>query len=95
MKSVNPPNLGKYNSFSDFLTGNHTMFASDSEVSDIEGAEWEQEEEKRGTKKQMSLRLHEVGPRMTLRLYKIEEAVLTGSVVYNRIVKKSKTEIEK
>jgi ribosome biogenesis protein SSF1/2 len=43
----------------------------------------------------MSLRLHEVGPRITFRLYKIEEAVLTGNVVYNRIVKKSKTEMEK
>jgi hypothetical protein len=32
---------------------------------------------------------------MTLRLYKIEEAVLTGNVVYNRNVKKSVNEMEK
>ena len=31
---------------------------------------------------------------MKLRLYKIEEGVLTGNVIYNRIVKKTVTEIE-
>lgn len=35
----------------------------------------------------MSIRLHEVGPRLTLKLYKIEEGFLNGTVVYNRIGK--------
>lgn len=43
----------------------------------------------------MSIRLHEVGPRLTLRLYKIEEGFLNGTVVYNRVVQKSTKAMEK
>lgn len=38
----------------------------------------------------MSVRLHEVGPRLTLKLYKIEEGFLNGTVLYNRVVSKTK-----
>lgn len=33
----------------------------------------------------MSIRLHEVGPRLELKLYKIEEGFMQGNVVYNRV----------
>lgn len=32
---------------------------------------------------------------MKLRLYKIEEGLLTGNVIYNRVVKKNEDEVEK
>lgn len=42
----------------------------------------------------MSIKLEEIGPRLKLRLYKIEEGLLRGNVVYNRRVVKTATEIE-
>lgn len=33
----------------------------------------------------MSIRLHEVGPRLELKLYKIEEGFMQGNVIYNRV----------
>jgi hypothetical protein len=44
IKAKNMPNLSTYQSFNDFLTNNNSMFQSDTEVSDIEGAELEIEE---------------------------------------------------
>ena len=40
----------------------------------------------------MKIRLHEIGPRMTLRLHKIEDGFLKGNILYNRVVKKSEKE---
>lgn len=36
----------------------------------------------------------EIGPRLKLRLYKMEEGLLKGNVIYNRIVVKKGEEIE-
>lgn len=40
------------------------------------------------------MKLAEIGPRMKLRLYKIEEGILSGNVIYNRVVQKTAAEIE-
>ncbi|CAD8191193.1 unnamed protein product [Paramecium octaurelia] len=92
IKANKLPNLSKYNSFSDFLQNNHQMFASDTEQSDLEELEIENKQHK---KQQMSVRLHEVGPRLELKLYKIEEGFMQGNVVYNRVVSKTNKAIEK
>lgn len=42
----------------------------------------------------MAIKLHEIGPRLRLRLVKIEEGVCRGNVVYHAYVKKSKKEIK-
>ena len=42
----------------------------------------------------MALKLHELGPRLKLKLVKIEEGVCRGNVVYHSYVKKSKKEIK-
>ena len=42
----------------------------------------------------MAIKLHEIGPRLKLRLVKIEEGVCRGNVVYHAFVKKSKKEIK-
>lgn len=38
--------------------------------------------------------LFEVGPRITMELYKIEEGILEGEILYNKYVQKSEEEIE-
>jgi ribosome biogenesis protein SSF1/2 len=42
----------------------------------------------------VALKLHELGPRLKLKLVKIEEGVCRGNVVYHSYVKKSKKEIK-
>lgn len=42
----------------------------------------------------MALKLHELGPRLKLKLVKIEEGVCRGNVVYHSYVNKSKGEIK-
>jgi len=42
----------------------------------------------------VSIKLHELGPRLRLKLVKIEEGVCRGNVVYHSYVKKSKKEIK-
>ncbi|CAH8573925.1 unnamed protein product [Heterobilharzia americana] len=46
-----------------------------------------------GTAKKATLRLTEIGPRLTLNLIKIEEGVNTGTVLYHRWQKRSVTEL--
>lgn len=40
--------------------------------------------------KKVSLRLVEIGPRITMKLHKIEESICCGNVLFHAIVKKSK-----
>lgn len=42
----------------------------------------------------VALKLHELGPRLKLKLIKIEEGVCRGNVVFHSYVKKSKKEIK-
>jgi len=81
-KSV--PNLGKYESVEQFLNG---MSGSESEFDDSS----EVTNPKSG--RQMKVRLTELGPRMNLRLVKIEEGLSGGAVLYHSY--KNKTEEEK
>lgn len=54
IKASKMPNLAGYQNFSDFLTKGHQMFNSDTEASDIEGAELEMEQVLQGdTKKKV------------------------------------------
>jgi len=42
----------------------------------------------------VALKLHELGPRMKLRLMKIEEGFCRGNVVFHSIIKLSKGEVK-
>lgn len=42
----------------------------------------------------MSLKLHELGPRLRLKLVKIEEGLCRGNVTWHAFIKKSKKEIK-
>jgi ribosome biogenesis protein SSF1/2 len=41
------------------------------------------------------LRLHELGPRLKLKLVKIEEGICRGNVVFHDYIKKTPAEIKK
>ncbi len=44
---------------------------------------------------QVALRLHELGPRLKLKLIKIEEGLCRGNVVYHDHIKKSPADVKK
>ena len=46
----------------------------------------------RGSVEKRAVKLHELGPRMTLRLVKVEEGICEGKVMWNNYVSKSKAE---
>jgi ribosome biogenesis protein SSF1/2 len=73
------PNLNKFNSIGEWIDGEGN--ASESEYEDAQVPE---------DSRKVSLRLVELGPRLTLKLHKIEESICTGNVMFHAIVKKSK-----
>jgi len=79
------PNMGKYETIEQFMEG---MSGSESE---LEGTSAEVNNPKTG--RTMNIRLTEIGPRMSIRLVKIEEGLGGGSVLYHKY--KNKTEEEK
>jgi ribosome biogenesis protein SSF1/2 len=74
------PNLNKFNSVNEWIEegGN----GSESEYEDAEINE--------DSQKKVSLRLVEIGPRLSFTLHKVEEGVSSGNVLFHAIVKKSK-----
>ena len=46
----------------------------------------------RGSVEKRAVKLHEIGPRITLRLVKVEEGICEGKVMWNNFVSKSKAE---
>lgn len=73
------PNLNKFNSVSEWI-GNDGN-ASESEYEDAEVPD---------EARKVSLRLVELGPRITMTLHKIEESICTGNVLFHAVVKKTK-----
>ncbi|XP_042859666.1 suppressor of SWI4 1 homolog [Penaeus japonicus] len=95
------PNLSKFSDISEFLTKSGMMSESEAEddpanevtVNESKGAG----EETKASKKS-SVRLTELGPRLSVELWKIEEGLMDGLVLYHRIIKKTpeeKLELEK
>ena len=73
------PNLNKFNSINEWIEGDGN--ASESEYEDAEIPD---------ESRKVSLRLVEIGPRITMTLHKIEESICTGNVLFHAVVKKSK-----
>ncbi|KAL4499731.1 hypothetical protein ABPG72_017271 [Tetrahymena utriculariae] len=95
------PNLSKFNSFADFIQNKKAVggFASESDADELPDSKIDIQQKsyisgKDSFKKQYNIKLHEIGPRLKLRLYKIEEGLLRGNVVYNRRVLKTAEEVE-
>jgi ribosome biogenesis protein SSF1/2 len=88
------PNLAEVKDLSQYFAGN-VGYVSESDVDNLPNSKLQVEESsKQGkvTKKKVSLRLFEIGPRMTLKLVKIEEGFLGGEVFYHRYRKKTHKE---
>lgn len=83
------PDMSKFEDISDFVLKSHMM--SDSEFEDEESHVILSESMKKGNVEsgQSSIRLYELGPRVTFELYKIESELLTGEVLYHKEIIKS------
>jgi ribosome biogenesis protein SSF1/2 len=90
------PNLARYDDIADFIYSRGGGYSSESEVDDIPESKIVLPEDFQDKKKNtnVALKLHELGPRLKLKLVKIEEGVCRGNVVYHSYVKKSKKEIK-
>ncbi|XP_055524440.1 protein Peter pan [Wyeomyia smithii] len=90
----NIPNMAKFNDIADYIEKGYLL--SDSEFDDNETHVVLPQNLRRGNlaDNKSSLRLYEIGPRITMRLMKIEEDLLTGEVLYHDYIEKSVVEIE-
>ncbi len=92
------PNLSRYDDVAEFLArGGAGAVTSDSEAENEEEASkvtLTQPVSSRGNapSQQSSVRLAELGPRMTLDLVKIEEGLLEGEILYHKLVEKTEEE---
>lgn len=88
------PDLSKYEDISDFMLKPGQLSDSEFEGEQVE-LELPQDFGGRGKKKgqKTKIRLVEIGPRMTLKLVKIEEGINEGEVLHHAFVKKTTKEI--
>uniref|UniRef100_A0A182JVW6 Brix domain-containing protein n=1 Tax=Anopheles christyi TaxID=43041 RepID=A0A182JVW6_9DIPT len=90
----NIPDLGKFEDIADFVEKGHLL--SESEADDEDARVVLAQNLKCGNfaENQSSLRLHEIGPRITMRLMKIEDDLMTGEVLYHDYIEKNPIEVE-
>ncbi|XP_065095739.1 protein Peter pan [Ochlerotatus camptorhynchus] len=90
----NIPNMSKFDDIADFVEKGHLL--SDSEFDDEETHVMLPQNLRRGNlaDNKSALRLHEIGPRVTMRLMKVEEDLLTGEVLYHDYIQKNAVEVE-
>jgi ribosome biogenesis protein SSF1/2 len=90
------PNLSRYNDIADYIFSKGGGYSSESEVDDLPGSKIVLPEDFQDKKKNtnVAIKLHELGPRLKLKLIKIEEGICRGNVVFHSYVKKSKGEIK-
>lgn len=89
------PDMSKLEDISDFITKSQAL--SDSEFDDEDTHVELSQPLKRGNVDagQSAIRLHELGPRITFELFKIESDLMTGEVLYHKEVVKTADEILK
>lgn len=91
------PNLGTLNDISDLIEGGAYLSESEGEEAEDSKVTLPQRMSGRGNMKsnQSSIKLTEMGPRLSLELIKIEEGVSSGEVLYHKYVEKTETEKKK
>ena len=101
------PNLAKYNDIAEYILKNQSKsgaggdslgaYSSESEIDDLPGSKIvlpdDYQDKKKDTK--VAIRLHELGPRLKMRLIKIEEGLCRGNVVFHALKRKTPAEIRK
>lgn len=90
------PNLSRCSDISDFIlqTGN----ASDTEGEEDEASQVVLPQDLHSgnmANNKSAVHLHEIGPRLTMQLMKVEDGVMTGEVLFNETVVKTDEEIER
>ncbi|KAG4066891.1 hypothetical protein HA402_008993 [Bradysia odoriphaga] len=87
------PNLGKCEDIADFLTS----VATDSEYEDDDDGHvvLPQTLKSRGNveNNKSEIKLHEIGPRLTIELVKVEDGLFTGEILYHKQVVKTEEEL--
>ena len=93
------PKLGELQDVSEYLDGGAGLAAmSDSEAEDEDNQlDLPQMNTKRGLDRtqKSALKLTEIGPRLTLELFKVEKDVCEGDILYHKFVQKSAEEAKK
>nr|CCA18824.1 SWI4 1 putative [Albugo laibachii Nc14] len=84
------PNLAKLNDISDFILGAQGGATSESEVDEATHITMTHERGNQETKS--AIRLAEIGPRLTLKLTKVEREVCEGDILYHAFVSKTPEE---
>mmetsp|Transcript_34876 Transcript_34876/g.91792 ORF Transcript_34876/g.91792 Transcript_34876/m.91792 type:complete len:442 (+) Transcript_34876:101-1426(+) len=94
MRSTKLPSLGRYEDMADFLLGGGYSSDSAGETDDEEKAELPQDYVGRNAKanQKVSIKLQEIGPRITLSLLKVEEGLCEGATLYHSLVSKTEEE---
>ena len=82
--------LSNFNNISDYIL-KHTGYSSCSD--NEEEAKCEIIDEKNNKNEKTTIKLKEIGPRINLRIFKIQEGFFKGNVVYHSLIKKSRKEI--
>ena len=94
MRATKLPSLGRYSDVADYLTRGGYSSDSSGETDEEDKAELPQDYVGRNAKKnqQVSIKLHEVGPRLGLSLLKVEEGLCDDATLYHALVSKSEDE---
>ena len=82
--------LSSFNNISDYIL-KHTGYSSCSD--NEEEGQFDMVNEKNKETEKTQIKLIEIGPRLNLSLFKIQEGFFKGNVVYHSLIKKSKKEI--
>lgn len=91
------PDMSKFNDLADFILHKKSSgFSSESEIDDLPEAKitLPADYQDKAGGSQVAIKLHELGPRMRLKLVKIEEGLCRGNVNFHAYIKKSKAEIK-
>lgn len=102
------PNLSKINDIADYITGDAPAITKPGDMSDSEAEDETShvvlpsntKKSKKGKKnntnessQKSALKLVEIGPRLRLKLYKVERALSSGDVMYHAYVHKTPSEV--
>lgn len=91
------PNLGKYDNVADFLMKGGAASESEGEDDEASHVTLPQPLSSRGNVtagNESSVRLVELGPRMTMQLLKIEDGLMDGEVLYHDFIEKTDEEVK-
>ena len=95
------PDMSRFNDLADYILRNESKggggaYSSESEIDDIPESKITLPEDYQDKKKntQVAIKLHELGPRMKLKLVKIEEGFCRGNVTFHAYIQKTKAEVK-